>query len=604
MTVVAVNNHRDSRIEAARAHVDLDAQAKAVDRLHGLEDLYDAIEVLESPQLGFISMAEKEIAKREKAEQVMEHRLKQARFGSVDDFNDAVGRLRTVVKRQAVLLGLSRFRESERVLSRETARYGAKSTVIQLATELSKLPRPVDPLAPEALKLRDAYPLLRDPVTFKGATESKYPEFLRELLLQNVGAQLRNVEKCREAIKENPEIVFKFDLLIDDTLQQMGLEQTSVQWRAIKDGRAAPRDIKREALELILNLVAVVLSFVSGPLGWVGYVAGGVGYGFMLDGINTRQRERAIVTAASHSGKRIATTPKQASDTLDAVGIVAGALPLGNVPKSKAAAAAEAAARAEQESIALAQRESTVVADDAATAGNSTTPAPQATQPVAAPVDPPPTRATPAPAVREAAAAGERPAGRPTPEAPASPRAQTEATPASAPKLPASSASRSRRFVRNASLAAIIRGAEASNVTPRFAAGRSASSARPVASVVESSSARATPTAALQEPTLTGKGLTARAAPDAPVSPRIQNEVSPAPITASTPPAVSGPPVSSTRSWLGRQFRRIATRFSQTRSAEWRLLISLQGLPRADQRAPLNRKRPGASSPTPAQKGS
>jgi hypothetical protein len=296
---------RDARIQAARAEIDPKREAAAISRLKGAEKLYEAI--VESE---FTTSENSTASVEAKAFQKLLNRLKTSRFHSVAEFDAAARELREMVRRQAVVHALMGLKEGERVLNAELQRYRNMSEVNKLAGALRPLKegpekgRPVEAGAPEAIRVRTGYPLLRDEVVYYGAAVSNYPENLQELLLQNIEGQFGNVAKSRKALQDDSDLVLSFDLVIAETLEAMGLPKETVQAQLIRDRRG----VKPSAMTVLdaLQPILMVLSFAAGPLGWVAYAANLASLGIGVTRAYQNERQRDLVRSAGHAGRQLA----------------------------------------------------------------------------------------------------------------------------------------------------------------------------------------------------------------------------------------------------------------------------------------------------------
>jgi hypothetical protein len=325
---------RDARLAAAGAAIDPDREARAVARLAGTQQLYDAIRLYERLPSGSGSKEWRTEIKMKKdaAERAMKQLLERERFDDVEDFDAAVKELRVVVGRRAVLLALTSMRESERVLKDELTRYGDRATLNRLATELRNLVRTEDGTNDGITRVLDAYPLLRDPVVFKGALAAGIPDYLGDLLRQNAEAQLGNVERSRAVLADDPEAVFSFDLVIDRTLEAMQLSPTTAQARLIREKRGKKRSVARA----IFDMVVLVLSFATGPLGWLGYLANLTSFVLHVNDVREQERQRDIQRSAAHTGTPLATPPPIGGSTLDAVTLLAEGFGVAHLPAPRA----------------------------------------------------------------------------------------------------------------------------------------------------------------------------------------------------------------------------------------------------------------------------
>jgi hypothetical protein len=319
---------RDAQIQTARAEVDLKRQAAAISGLRGTEKLYEAIVESETTtDENSPAWAEAE------AFQKMLDQLEAGRFRSVAEFDAAALELRTVVRRQAILQALVSLKEGERVLKAELQRYRNTGEVGKLATALMTAPADADAAA--AIRVRTEYPILRDKVVYNGAKVSKYLENLEELLLQNIEAQFRNVEKSRKALHDDPDLVFRFDLVIDETLEAMGLPRESVQAQLIH----ARRGVNSTSVLDILQPILMVLCFAAGPLGWIAYAANLASLGIQIYETHEREHQKDLIRTAAHAGRQLATEPRiqgvldGIASVMEPLGIVAAGLALFHLPE-------------------------------------------------------------------------------------------------------------------------------------------------------------------------------------------------------------------------------------------------------------------------------
>ncbi|MCA1705906.1 MAG: hypothetical protein ABR608_10680 [Pseudonocardiaceae bacterium] len=298
---------RDATIDAAHARVSPARESQTTARFTGLDDLYKTIKRFELLPDGRGSKefrSEFERRKRE-AKNEMLRKLHAANFATTSDFDDAVRRLRRVVRERAVNIALATMKQSERVLQAELHRYQAPGVLAKLATELAAMRRPPAPSEDAVLKLLGDYPILRDTVALRGALAVRVPDILGDVLRHNAQAQLDNIDRTRATLRCDTEEVFGLNRIIDEALDQLGLPPESVQARLIRERRAAPGHPVRETIEKL----ALVLSFAFGPLAAVGYVARAVILAVQIQGSVERRREEERQRAAAHAGTPLADPP-------------------------------------------------------------------------------------------------------------------------------------------------------------------------------------------------------------------------------------------------------------------------------------------------------
>jgi hypothetical protein len=309
---------REWAISTADAEVDLVEEKRAVERLTGLGDLYEAIKDYESPERkgphgADIRMVEAYYQK------VMEEKLEKENFEDLSEFDDAVGRLRVVVRREAVKLTLHALKESEESLVKERERYREPKEVEALFNELGAWRRrPQDP-AP-LIALLNRHWLLGTSVVLRSALDANYAGLLGDMLVQNAGAQLNNVALCRTALNDHPNVVFDFNKIIELTFEQMKIGTTSVQAQLIREGRAKTDD-RSWARKWLVDRLLGVLSFVPGPIGWA---ARATQFAFTINDIQTHFNQQA---AAANAGTALASQPKTGGSTFDIIMSLLGLLP-------------------------------------------------------------------------------------------------------------------------------------------------------------------------------------------------------------------------------------------------------------------------------------
>ncbi|MGI5328757.1 hypothetical protein [Actinomadura nitritigenes] len=327
---------RDAQIQAARADIDPAKEAAAVGALRGTGDLYDAI--IESENT--TSENSPAWAEAEALRKLMEA-LAASRFATVAEFDAAALRLRDVVGRQAVLHALLGLKEGERVLQAESQRYRDIGQVTRLATALHTAP--VNAGEAGAVRVRTEYPLLRDKVVYDGARASTTLENLQELLEQNIEAQFRNVAKGRRDLSDDPDLVFRLDLVLDETLAAMNLPPDSVQAQLVRAGRGVHTVSGWDVLQQILT----VLAFAAGPLGWIAYVANLAALGVQIGKSYEKERQKDVHRTFEHAGRPLASAQRiqgvleWIDSVLEPLGIVGGALGVLDLPEPFGPAPAE-----------------------------------------------------------------------------------------------------------------------------------------------------------------------------------------------------------------------------------------------------------------------
>ncbi len=324
---------RDARIQAAVAGIDVVEEKRVTERLGGVEGLYQDIKAYEAAPSGSGEFRYDFQRRKEQYRKAMEGGLARADFEDVAKFDDAVRALRLVVRRRAIATALLTLKESERVLSAELQRYREPGEYTRLFNELARWRRLPPPSTHDRQRLLDTYRLLMSPVAWKGALAAKYPEWLGETLRQNAEAQLNNITKSRESLHDNPEIVFNFDHVIDETLKQMGFGPTSIQARLIREGRAKPG---RRWSQKLFDVLLLALSFASGPLGWVGWAAQAVALGVQVHQMAARQARDDVVSAAAHAGKPLASPPSTSGQEWEVLGFFTSLLGVSQIPAAKA----------------------------------------------------------------------------------------------------------------------------------------------------------------------------------------------------------------------------------------------------------------------------
>ncbi len=332
---------REAQIQAAIAGIDLAEEKRATERLTGLEGFYADIKTtasywdlqIQGAAVGAF-LDEEEAADKKRAEKGIESGLRTAHFASVDEFDDAVRALRLVVRRRAVALALLTLKESEGVLKAELGRYYSKDECNKLATELAKWRRWPVPSMNELQRLLDTHRILMSPVAFSGALGAEVPEFLGEVLRQNAEAQLNNIAESRDNLRHDPDVVFEFDHIIDETLKQMGFGPTSVQAQLIREGRAKP---ERSWSRRLFDGLLLALSFASGPLGWIGLAARALILEETIRGIAAQQAHEDILrTAANTGGKGLASLPSPSGHGWELFNLFTAVLGVKGLPPLKA----------------------------------------------------------------------------------------------------------------------------------------------------------------------------------------------------------------------------------------------------------------------------
>jgi hypothetical protein len=309
----------DRYLRGTRAGIDPDQESDAIARLAGAGRLYDAIARYEHPEN--TGQPEVDTLVKNEARKEALRELAPAGFDSIEEFDAAVRDLRLTVGRRARLRTLTKLRDSERMLRAELQRYRDPKTLNTLATRLHAL------AGTDVEALLNEYPILRDPVTYRGATDAMavkhpVPEFLGELLRQNAQAQLDNVPKSRAALDEDPNLVFSFDIVMGETLAELNIPRDSVHARIIHDGYAAePHSWLEETLEMVL----ILLSIAAPMLGALGYGVGLVGTGLQVRATYKRERYEDKLRAAGHAGADIVHPPGPGGgDFLEAAGLAGG----------------------------------------------------------------------------------------------------------------------------------------------------------------------------------------------------------------------------------------------------------------------------------------
>jgi A nuclease family of the HNH/ENDO VII superfamily with conserved AHH len=366
---VTKSDLREGQIAVAVAEIDVAEEKRAAERLEGLEDLYENIKEAEGGGTGSGAGAPRDVGAK----------LREAHFESVDEFDDAVRALRVVVGRRAVVLALLTLKESERVLQAELGRYNSPDECNKLATELSKL-HLLFPSPNEVKRIIDTHRILMIPVALEGAIEARSsPWHLGEMLRQYAQVELNNIAKSRDNLQHHPDVIFDFDLIIDETLKQMGFGPTSVQAQVIREDRA--KKSGRSWSQELFDALLLALSFASGPLGWIGLAARAIILEETIRDMAARQAQDDVLRVAAHTGgKGLASPPRPSGQGWELVAFFAAVAGVAGLPEVRAGATVlpETVARVAPDVTPVAQAGEAVLPETVAQVASDVTPVAQA----------------------------------------------------------------------------------------------------------------------------------------------------------------------------------------------------------------------------------
>ena len=249
------------------------------ERLVGLEGLYAAIKereamesLVEVHKLGTEGGASRPpyaLMKRLLDAKASERReLSQARFGTLDDFDRAANEFRLYFRAYAIPIAERMLFESGRVLQDAVRRYQIRGDQVprdcqELYDELYRTygGRSVD-------QLKDAHPILRNPGALKAVNRAKNVyEFSWRLTLY-ANERLRDLGFVQKNLRREPDVVFRFDVVVEKTLADLGLAKDSVFASVITEQRGKPgSSLGEKIVRFGVEVLLFALNFIAPPVG-------------------------------------------------------------------------------------------------------------------------------------------------------------------------------------------------------------------------------------------------------------------------------------------------------------------------------------------------
>jgi hypothetical protein len=227
-------------------------------------------------------------------------------FESVDAFDRAANAFRLYFRKHAVTAFEHAMGESRQILSDARTRY-------QVGQDPYIQPRFQVPAAAHDLwdevhaiggrtgeQLYDAHPILRGRGAREALSRSTSAYEMTTRLGTYIGERLRDLRFVEGHVRRDPDVVFKFDPIVEKTMERMGLVADSVHASVIRDQRGKPSG---SIVSKVVDVALLLLSFVPGPIGiTAGLVSGarevagqGIKYeaGMMQAEENLRERPSA-----------------------------------------------------------------------------------------------------------------------------------------------------------------------------------------------------------------------------------------------------------------------------------------------------------------------
>ena len=259
----------------------------ALERLRGAEQLYQTIKIYEGPAPTPAHPASSTVLPEgsrdsvqahewhEQYAHVVEHELGMTDFKSIEDFDRTATDFRRYFRADALRIADGMLFETGRVLQDARVRYKVgdnpnirgRDQVSADAQQLYDELRLPGGRSLEQLQL--SHPILRDPAALKATdrTTSAY-QFSNALSLFAL-ERLRDLGFVQNNLRREPNVVFRFDVVVASTLADLGLDAKSVHAAVIRDQRGESLDessLFHKLLKLGLELLLFVMTFLDPPI--------------------------------------------------------------------------------------------------------------------------------------------------------------------------------------------------------------------------------------------------------------------------------------------------------------------------------------------------
>ena len=278
----------------------------ATERLRGTEGLYGDIKSFESWTTDYIKAINRldprevmEIlegvdTRRERTEQS----LSAAHFGDVDDFDAAARTFRKLFRDYAAEIAWQMLGVSERVLW-DADVYRVIHTADQTAPPITQQLYAAFKAGGDepSTELQDRHRILMDPDMVKEARRAQSPTDLAARIGLRLLERRRDLYRVEAALRRDADVVFKWDVVVDAAIKEMGLEGT-VFPKLIADERGKEG---KSLTSWLIDIGLIVLSFATGPFGWA--VRGGMAAYSILESAGTYS-EFGTETIAKQEGLR------------------------------------------------------------------------------------------------------------------------------------------------------------------------------------------------------------------------------------------------------------------------------------------------------------
>ena len=189
-------------------------------------------------------------------------------FKTVADFDRAANEFRLYFREHALRTAERMLFESGRVLQDAVARYQLRG---------DKVPRDCQELYDELYRtyggrfvdqLKDAHPILRDRAALHAVSPAKNVYEFSWRLTQFANDRLRDLGFVQSNLRREPDVVFRFDVVVKATLGELGLAEDSIFAWVIREQRGKPSSTLGEKIvHYGIEVLLFALSFVSLPVG-------------------------------------------------------------------------------------------------------------------------------------------------------------------------------------------------------------------------------------------------------------------------------------------------------------------------------------------------
>lgn len=189
-------------------------------------------------------------------------------FKTVADFDRSANDFRLYFREYALRVAERMLFESDRVLSDAVARYQIRGDQVprdcqELYDELYRTygGRSVD-------QLKDAHPILRNPAALHAVSRAKNVYEFSWRLTGFANERRRDLGFVQSNLRREPDVVFRFDVVVKATLDELKLGENSLFAWVIREQRGKPGSTLGEKIvHYGIEVLLFALSFVSLPVG-------------------------------------------------------------------------------------------------------------------------------------------------------------------------------------------------------------------------------------------------------------------------------------------------------------------------------------------------